>query len=1753
MIKKVLLPLSLLIALIIPSFVANAQCGLVVDIDPIPRAHICLGESVDLLVKTNLSTPIPMFCALNADRTCGIGSDSITSSIGAGAVVNGFNSSAPEIFGDFGEAQSKSQIIVQASELSATGFNGGKLNSIALDIARLEVGKNHTIQNFSIKIGCTGNSNFTNAFLSGLDEVFAPRTITLTTTGILNFEFDQAFDWDGVSNIVIEFCYYTPAGTSASTANMGNFTKDHVPGFAAWRHVTSPSSSGSCSLTGTEKNFNQRPNIRFNICRPKLVNLSYSWTPVNGTLSSPTSGRPTATPIVDTRYVVTVTKIDEPTCTAKDSVDIVVEDPSLFTPTANTPTCVGSTLQFNANTTGVTYFWSGPNGFSDFSQNPSIPNVTVAATGTYVFQVDKGFCKATKSVNVVIEPIPVMGTAKDSTVCRSVTAVNLAGLLTGEDPGGVWIDDNASGILAGASINPSLLNNATLPATFQYTYRITNTCGTFTNLVKVTVIPTKSPGIPDDTIICETGPAINLFTVLDGTPATGGFWTDNSGSGQVTSGGIFTPSNLGGGIYMFDYTVLGTAPCPNTSARVTVTVADQPYAGIDGTKNLCVGASANLFSQLTGSPKTGGTWVDVNNSGGSLNAASGNYTASNVLPGNYQFRYIVGAVAPCLADTSFVVVTVFDSPKISNVTTTCAPDQLSYITQFQITGGQPSSYSVDPAGTITGTSPKFFTSNSIPDATSATFTVSDAQGCGTASITVLKRCECPTQSGSVATSPALQVCNNGFATVVNTGGYVSDGDDTLMYVLHTSPTTTLGTILIMQSSPVFSYDASLTYGVTYYVSAVAGSKLPNNLVDLTDQCLSVSVGVPIKFGQVGQPSFTFSTNPACPGIDVTLTSTVDGSPSYSWVGPNGLAKTTPNVTISPVSANSAGVYQLTVSSNGCSLSTSNTLQVVTTPVVTITAPASVCKGQSVELVFNLNAPAPITLTYTTVPGTTQQILLNPGSQSITVFPTSTTTYNLVYGQYQGSCGFSLTGSTTIQVVTPPVLSYAALGPTIFCYDESNTGVVQFQINPAVTVNLTYTVNGILQPTLPNVSTGNTFSFTPPYPGINTFKVVSANLPDGSCPLTLVDNPQAFYNLTEPIVTASVNQNIICDNDSVLLSFDVTASEQIAIRYQINSDEFVLSTNKDTAIYVKIPVNTSINVLEATYLLKSSCLRTINQSFFITAITAPKPNFEITHTACNNVSTGSIIVSTPDSQDLFSLNNSPYSTNGSFTQLTSGSYVVRVKNDNNCVATEQIEIIAASNLVVETPVIHTSCGKADGEVNIDVVSGVPPYTILLDGSTVDEGITGDLAAGNYAVLVIDGNNCVKQNFITINQSAPISISVVNSGLVDCTQPEYIETVITPSGGSGVFTYQMDATPPQTDSIYLGLYPQTHRVTVTDDRACTTTKIFTISSVQKFTISPQILQPLICWESHDAVIKITTQNGASSNVYSLDNINYQTNNLFTGVGPGNFLVYVRELTGCRREQSVSFGVTRPDSIDLVVNSFGEPSCFNSPNGFVQLKITGGSVIDKFFSADGGLTYQSNPTIAGLYKGNYVFLAKDENNCHSDTIYFTMGGPPDIIISGSFVFDAPQTKATLTIEASGGDPGYLYSLDGVDFVNNPVFPDLSPGTYTMYVMDIRNCVGSQSIVISGVGIGEISGAVVSIFPNPFSDRLNISTDRELTNVNLSVVNAIGQIVYSVWVPRVGNRQVEILMPAAMVKGVYSVKLESDQGAIIRKLINE
>ncbi len=372
----------------------------------------------------------------------------------------------------------------------------------------------------------------------------------------------------------------------------------------------------------------------------------------------------TAPCTTDDTAVVTVTVEDAPDAGTDSSLDLCSNDGpiDLFTILGGTPDAGGTWTPALASGSGV------------FD-----PAVDIA--GTYTYTVTSAACATSSTSEVTVNITPEADAGQDANldICSNEAAIDLFTLLGGTpDAGGTWSPALASGT---GVFDPSL----DTAGAYTYTVAATAPCTTDdTAAVTVNVEEAPDAGTDSSLDLCSNDGPIDLFTILGGTPDTGGTWTPVLASGS----GVFDPSVDAAGTYT--YTITSAACATSSSSQVAVGITQQADAGQDATLDLCGNdAPIDLFTILGGTPDTGGTWSPA------LASGSGVFDPAVDTAGAYT--YTVAATAPCTTDdTAVVTVNVEEAPDAGTDASLDLCSNDSPIDLFTILGGTP-----DTGGTWT--------------------------------------------------------------------------------------------------------------------------------------------------------------------------------------------------------------------------------------------------------------------------------------------------------------------------------------------------------------------------------------------------------------------------------------------------------------------------------------------------------------------------------------------------------------------------------------------------------------------------------------------------------------------------------------------------------------------------------------------------------------------------------------------------------------------------------------------------------------------------------------------------------------------------------------------------------------------------------------------------------------------------------------------------------------------------------------------
>lgn len=237
-----------------------------------------------------------------------------------------------------------------------------------------------------------------------------------------------------------------------------------------------------------------------------------------------------------------------------------------------------------------------------------------------------------------------------------------------------------------------------------------------------------------------------------------------------------------------------------------------------------------------------------------------------------------------------------------------------------------------------------------------------------------------------------------------------------------------------------------------------------------------------------------------------------------------------------------------------------------------------------------------------------------------------------------------------------------------------------------------------------------------------------------------------------------------------------------------------------------------------------------------------------------------------------------------------------------------------------------------------------------------------------------------------------------------------------------------------------------------------------------IDSQSSTDVTCHGDADGTITITVSGGTPPYVYSIDGgITFLSNGgIFTGLGGGSYSIAVKDNNDCLTAGGTEL-ITDPPGILFTSQTATDITCFGLTDGTITIGVSGG-VPPYLYSIDGGATFQNNGgSYTGLGAGNYDVAVQDANGCAVLGNTLTIIEPTQLIITSQTTTDVlcnGGNDGTITVAASGGIPGYQYSVDaGLTWLNNGgLFTGLAAGNYDIAVRDVNGCITNGSTLNIG-----------------------------------------------------------------------------------------
>ena len=238
---------------------------------------------------------------------------------------------------------------------------------------------------------------------------------------------------------------------------------------------------------------------------------------------------------------------------------------------------------------------------------------------------------------------------------------------------------------------------------------------------------------------------------------------------------------------------------------------------------------------------------------------------------------------------------------------------------------------------------------------------------------------------------------------------------------------------------------------------------------------------------------------------------------------------------------------------------------------------------------------------------------------------------------------------------------------------------------------------------------------------------------------------------------------------------------------------------------------------------------------------------------------------------------------------------------------------------------------------------------------------------------------------------------------------------------------------------GVYEQTF----TAENGCDSTHTITLVVYDEITIQTQAFDAT-CFGAADGSAIATASGGNGGFTYSWSN--GDTTEEATGLTAGNYVVTVRDSTGCIATATVTIG--QPAQVEVTATGVNV-SC--TELGSASAMAQGGA---------GNFTYRWNTgatttSLDSLVAGVYSVTATDENGCSANasvTITGALAPTISISVDNQLTADEPDS-GELSVSISGGT--MPYDIEWSNGSTNDSLFNLSSGQYIVTVTDAQGCV--------------------------------------------------------------------------------------------------
>ncbi len=551
-------------------------------------------------------------------------------------------------------------------------------------------------------------------------------------------------------------------------------------------------------------------------------------------------------------------------------------------------------------------------------------------------------------------------------------------------------------------------------------------------------------------------------------------------------------------------------------------------------------------------------------------------------------------------------------------------------------------------------------------------------------------------------------------------------------------------------------------------------------------------------------------------------------------------------------------------------------------------------------------------------------------------------------------------------------------------------------------------------------------FTNLSPGVYYTAVKDVN----DCQHFYTANPVVLTNPDSLFITDVIGTNPACYNTATGSLTILAGGGTLPLYYSIDSG----ATYQDTSWFDQLMAGEyQIIVKDA-----NDCqLAWVNNPLILTQADSLLFNsVQVQNISCGGMNDGSIDIfvagGTPNYE--YSIDDGAnWSNSPSFSNLTAGSYVLRIKDALSCESAYENNpvVITEPEAIIINDVYKRDISCIGGSIFISAEGGTEPlmYSIDYGVNWIEDTAFTDLQEAGYYIKVKDQNGCIAewdQNPVLIETMDTLTLDLLGFTEPLCYGGDEASILVQGNGGAGNLFYSIDFGTTWQDTGYFehidggGMY----YLLVIDENGCVAdwgNNPLEINEPEEILITEFSKTDNKCFGDTLGEISVSVIGGSGFFNYSIDSgMTWQGYSQFTGLTAGSYALLIKDSDGCGIGYAGNpVEIIQPDQIMIDSINVYDISCPTCSDAIIQIFARGGDGALRY-SINNGNNWSSNPVFTSLSAGEYYISITDAKDCfvlyeENPVLIGTITGMEDLTEARMKIYPNPA-KDYIIVENQG-----------------------------------------------------------------------------------------------------------------------------------------